>query len=557
MDARAAPGAQAGAAPKGHDGEPPNSETGRPLPSTYLPPFSSATDDAASSARHDQQQNHPDERRDGMSLPRPPPAPTPQPSTSSLEMSSVPASGLASKKLARKRSAQDLYLSSRSGHHRHPSPQRRPQSSWGRMPGTAEGLDRDHLASLPALPALPSPSVSSSRPLRSYRSWAGPQLRYAAQHNLSSSSSSFWLSSSSRSSSSSYRLYSNPLPHAPTIGLDQPIEVDEAFLGKPSGTADVGRTIEVDERYVPGNAIEVDQGCEVGNAIKIDEAYLGGSGPAASGSIEVDEAYDDDDATATTTAAVAAVSGPSENLFSGDRKPLGIARRIHRQSSGLLKHSRSSTRPLNPRVEGMITNETQCNVRSAPLLCSKTTTTTTTTTTTPAAASPIPPAIEPFIEPDPSFSMPSPDPDLPLEVDSTMPDADNDPDLSAVKLATDQLNLLRYSRARIGARKRYLPETGVALMYRRSEDAGLMCKEVVWNPLRMRRRNELGKSRKRGSSRRSVVSSTASWCGESDACSSALHSPELRPADEEEIPASMSTLLTPSLADEVVRRQRG
>ncbi|KAL1836046.1 hypothetical protein VTJ49DRAFT_5631 [Mycothermus thermophilus] len=523
MYARAAPGDQAGAALEGHDGRPLRSQTWRTPPSAHhLPPFSSTTNDSASS-------RHPDEQDDDMLPPRPPPtpppareAPTPGSSASSPEIPSVPISGRTVEKLARKLSRQDLYHSNSSSHHRYRSPQRRPQSSWRHYsPETVEG---QYLAPLPAPSSMSS--MSSMRPLRSFRSWAGPELSYASVSPASSSS--FWLlSSSSRSSSSSHRNSSSPWPHVPPIGLDQPIEVDEAYLSKPSSSADAGNAMEADEAYVPGAPIEV------------DEAYLGVSGPTISESIEVDQAY----ATAATTATVAAEKPPS-----GDRKLLDVVKRVRRQPSGPLKRSRSSSRPLNPRVEGMIANETQCTVRSAsPLSSTKTTTTsgtatshqppppppaiTTTATTTPAPISPIPPSIEPSIEPDPSFSMPSPDSGLGLDADSTMPDADDPANLptilarAATDLGADGTLPSRYACEPDGVRKYAVAGSpGVTLRYRLSIDAALRCQNVVKNRPRMRKRHKSDRSGKYGSDRRSVVSSSASWCGSSEV-GSAVHSP--------------------------------
>lgn len=180
--------------------------------------------------------------------------------------------------------------------------------------------------------------------------------------------------------------------------------------------------------------------------------------------IEIDEAYAEP---------TGAVPEPPE-----DRRLLDV-RRPRRQPSGQL-------RPGDRRVEDMIANGEQCNVRSEPP-----------PPPSPSMAPPPPTravaATPAFIEPDPDCAMPE------LEFDDHadggipgLPPRDSEGSTIA----------LRYTSGPGGIRKYTVG--GVALRYRLSADAALRCANVVRSRPRMRKRTKT----RHGSSTSSAITST-------------------------------------------------
>ncbi|KAK3309070.1 uncharacterized protein B0T15DRAFT_128702 [Chaetomium strumarium] len=166
----------------------------------------------------------------------------------------------------------------------------------------------------------------------------------------------------------------------------------------------------------------------------------------------------------------------------------------------------SSTRPLNRRLEDMISTGTQCNVRGQlrPIP----------TPSRPTSRWVCPPEPGP-IEPDPDCAMPGPD----LEVD----DAEGD-GLSAAPedlLAMIEGGIsLRDASGPGGIRKHMVG--GIALQYRLSADAALRCRNVVRNRPRMRKRHKT----RHGSS------------AASSAVTSALNSPVMSSAASPPLPST-------------------
>ncbi|EAQ92405.1 hypothetical protein CHGG_00640 [Chaetomium globosum CBS 148.51] len=174
-----------------------------------------------------------------------------------------------------------------------------------------------------------------------------------------------------------------------------------------------------------------------------------------------------------------------------DRRLLDV-RRPRRQTSGQL---RPSARPVDHRLEGMIADGTQCNVRSEPQPI---------LTPTPMPAPSLPKSglqlADPgFIEPDPECATADPG----IEIDETDPG-----DMSAFRdellaLAEGNTIPLRYAAGPGGVRKYTVG--GVALRYRLSADVAMRCANVVRSRPRMRKR---AKSRY-GSATTSAVTSPA------------------------------------------------
>lgn len=192
--------------------------------------------------------------------------------------------------------------------------------------------------------------------------------------------------------------------------------------------------------------------------------------------IEIDEAY-------------------TEPAQPEDKRLLDV-RRPRRQTSGQL---RPASRPVDQRLEGMIADGTQCNVRTEPRPMP-------TPTPTPM---PIPAPFLPtsglqladpgFIEPDPECATASPA----IEIDET-----DTGDMSAFRdellaLAEGSSIPLRYASGPGGVRKYTVG--GVALRYRLSADVAMRCANVVRSRPRMRKRTKT----RHGSATTSAVTSPA------------------------------------------------
>ncbi|KAK0669020.1 hypothetical protein QBC41DRAFT_113835 [Cercophora samala] len=168
----------------------------------------------------------------------------------------------------------------------------------------------------------------------------------------------------------------------------------------------------------------------------------------------------------------------------------------------------ASARALEARLQAMIDNETQCNVRSEPL-----------PPPPPPPAATItrpwlaPPGVgEPaFIEVDPDCAMPNWDGSLEVDENHTG-------DVSLDDLAASA----RHAHAPSGVRKQSIG--GVTLRYRLSVDAALRCQNVVRNRPRMRKRDK--------SRHGSTMSS---------AMTSAISSPVIAPS----VPSSSSSMPPP------------
>jgi hypothetical protein len=187
-----------------------------------------------------------------------------------------------------------------------------------------------------------------------------------------------------------------------------------------------------------------------------------------------------------------------------DRRLLDV-RRLRRQASGQLRGS-STTRPINPRLEGLIATGTQCTVRSDP-------------PSSPASSS-LPTSLTmaslpPFIEADPDCAMPGPE----LEVDETEVGGISDLPQEMMDFAEGAMPL-RYASAPGGIRKYTIG--GVALRYRLSADAALRCQNVVRSRPRMRKRTKT----RHGSN------------ASSSAATSAIHSPVLSSASSPPMPVT-------------------
>ncbi|KAK4669257.1 uncharacterized protein QC763_201330 [Podospora pseudopauciseta] len=135
----------------------------------------------------------------------------------------------------------------------------------------------------------------------------------------------------------------------------------------------------------------------------------------------------------------------------------------------------ASARALQARLQAMIDNETQCNVRSEPMPPPP-------PPPPPAATIPrpwlAPPVGEPvIIEVDPDCAMPNWDNSLEVDENDTS------------DIALDGLvSSARHAHAPSGVRKQSIG--GVALRYRLSVDAALRCQNVVRNRPRMRKRDK-------------------------------------------------------------------
>jgi hypothetical protein len=186
-----------------------------------------------------------------------------------------------------------------------------------------------------------------------------------------------------------------------------------------------------------------------------------------------------------------------------DRRLLDV-RRPRRQTSGQL---RAAARPVDQRLEGMIADGTQCNVRSEPRPMPTPTSMPAPTPTpgpTPMPAPSLPSSgfqlADPgFIEPDPECPTASPG----IEIDET-----DTGDMSAFRdellaLGDGSTMPLRYASGPGGVRKYTVG--GVALRYRLSADVAMRCSNVVRSRPRMRKRT---KSR-HGSASTSAVTSPA------------------------------------------------
>ncbi|KAH6649841.1 hypothetical protein F5144DRAFT_24019 [Chaetomium tenue] len=174
-----------------------------------------------------------------------------------------------------------------------------------------------------------------------------------------------------------------------------------------------------------------------------------------------------------------------------DRRLLDV-RRPRRQTSGQL---RPSARPVDHRLEGMIADGEQCNVRSEP----RSIPTPTPMPTPSLSRSGLQLADPGFIEPDPECAAADPG----IEIDETDPG-----DMSAFRdellaLAEGNTIPLRYAAGPGGVRKYTVG--GVALRYRLSADVAMRCANVVRSRPRMRKR---AKSRY-GSATTSAVTSPA------------------------------------------------
>lgn len=179
--------------------------------------------------------------------------------------------------------------------------------------------------------------------------------------------------------------------------------------------------------------------------------------------IEIDEAYADP---------TGAAPEPPE-----DRRLLDV-RRPRRQPSGQL-------RPGDRRVEDMIANGDQCNVRSEPSMAPP-------PLTRPVAATPA------FIEPDPDCAMPELEFDD-HHADGGIPGLPRDAEGSTIAL--------RYTSGPGGIRKYTVG--GVALRYRLSADAALRCANVVRSRPRMRKRTKTRHGSAASSAMTSAVTSPA------------------------------------------------
>jgi hypothetical protein len=200
--------------------------------------------------------------------------------------------------------------------------------------------------------------------------------------------------------------------------------------------------------------------------------------------IEVDEAY-------------AEPAEPEKPEKPEDRRLLDV-RRPRRQASGQL---RPTTRPVDQRLEGMIADGTQCNVRSEPRP---------TPTPTPVPAPSLPGlglqlANPGSIEADPGFI--EADPECAIEGTSIEIDETDTGDMSAFRdellaVAEGSTIPLRYASGPGGVRKYTVG--GVALRYRLSADVAMRCANVIRSRPRMRKR-----AKTRGSADTSAVTSPA------------------------------------------------
>ncbi|KAK4236428.1 hypothetical protein C8A03DRAFT_16934 [Achaetomium macrosporum] len=156
-----------------------------------------------------------------------------------------------------------------------------------------------------------------------------------------------------------------------------------------------------------------------------------------------------------------------------DDRLLPDVKRSGRQPSSQLRGS-SSTRPLDRRLEDMISSGTQCNVRS------KLRSIPTPSRPTPRWAHPPEPGP---IEADPDCAMPGPD----LEVDDADGEGLSEAPGDLLAMAEGGVSL-RYASGPGGIRKHMVG--GIALQYRLSADAALRCRNVVRNRPRMRKRHK-------------------------------------------------------------------
>ncbi|KAH6845069.1 hypothetical protein B0I37DRAFT_175511 [Chaetomium sp. MPI-CAGE-AT-0009] len=195
--------------------------------------------------------------------------------------------------------------------------------------------------------------------------------------------------------------------------------------------------------------------------------------------IEIDEAYTE-------------LEKPEKPEELEDRRLLDV-RRPQRKTSRQL---RPSGRPVDQRLEAMIADGTQCNVRSEPQPIP---------TPTPMPAPSLPGSglqlADPgFIEPDPECTIPNSNSAIEIDENDTG-------DLSAFRdelLALTEASTipLRYASGPGGVRKYTVG--GIALRYRLSADVAMRCANVVRSRPRMRKR-----AKTRGSADTSAVTSPA------------------------------------------------
>lgn len=177
--------------------------------------------------------------------------------------------------------------------------------------------------------------------------------------------------------------------------------------------------------------------------------------PGPSEPIEVDESY---------------VKRPDEGRLD--------VKHPRRRPSGYLRGGHVSKRPVDPRLEGMIANETQCSVRAEPPAMPTISTPSSPSASTAGQTGTIQ---APFIVPDPDYVVPN---------GALEPDDNEDEGMTDI--LREELGLAEGSiplRAAIGPggiRKHTVG--GISLRYRLSADAALRCANVVRSRPRMRKR---------------------------------------------------------------------
>ncbi|KAL2140374.1 hypothetical protein VTI28DRAFT_3866 [Corynascus sepedonium] len=265
----------------------------------------------------------------------------------------------------------------------------------------------------------------------------------------------------------------------PTQLLDQPTQVDEAYLKPTKADHKLNLTQLLDE------PIEVDEAC-----LEPEKAnHRPNPTQLLDQPIEVDEADQQSEKAVRQTnptqllESLVQADEAQEEAVKPEDKRLTDVKRLRRRTSSLL---RPSSRPLDPRLEDMITTGTQCNVRSEPRPAP----------TPSLATSGLVRADLDFIEPDPECAPPSPDSDNDT---GDMADFHNE-----LRVLAESSNIpMRYTGGPEGVRKYTVG--GVALRYRLSADAALRSANVVRSRPRMRKRSRT----QHGSVNSSTVSSPA------------------------------------------------